>query len=52
MAFLSFEPLLEDILLSHHNLTYYQRLLADARAAITEDRFIPFYNSRLAGWNV
>ncbi len=26
-------------LLSIHNLTYYQRLIAEARAAIEEDRF-------------
>ena len=30
------------ILLSIHNLTYYQRLLADARAAIEADRFEEF----------
>lgn len=45
------DEMLGPILLSHHNLTYYQRLLADARAAIEEDRFVPFYESRLAGWS-
>ena len=45
------DEMLGPILLSHHNLTYYQRLLADARAAIAEDRFVPFYESRLAGWS-
>jgi queuine tRNA-ribosyltransferase len=44
------DEMLGPILLSHHNLTYYQRLLADARAAISEDRFVSFYDSRLAGW--
>jgi queuine tRNA-ribosyltransferase len=46
------DEMLGPILLSHHNLTYYQRLLADARLAIAEDRFLPFFNSRLASWNV
>src|SRR4051812_44217879 len=45
------DEMLGPILLSHHNLTYYQRLLADARAAIAEDRFVSFYESRLAGWS-
>ncbi len=44
------DEMLGPILLSHHNLTYYQRLLTDARAAIAEDRFVPFCDSRLAGW--
>ena len=34
--------MLGPILLSIHNLTYYQRLLADARAAIAADRFEEF----------
>ena len=34
--------MLGPILLSIHNLTYYQRLLADARAAIAADRFDQF----------
>jgi queuine tRNA-ribosyltransferase len=37
-------------LLSIHNLTYYQRLLADARAAIEADRFEPFRQEKLRGW--
>ena len=38
-------------LLSIHNLTYYQRLLADARAAIETDRFEEFKLKKLCGWN-
>ena len=30
------------MLVSIHNLTYYQRLLADARQAIAENRFAAF----------
>jgi queuine tRNA-ribosyltransferase len=37
-------------LLSIHNLTYYQRLLADARAAIETDRFEQFRLEKLRGW--
>lgn len=44
------DEMLGPILLSHHNLTYYQRLLAEARAAIEEDRFTTFCDSRLAAW--
>jgi queuine tRNA-ribosyltransferase len=42
--------MLGPILLSIHNLTYYQRLLADARAAIEADRFTQFHERKLAGW--
>jgi len=42
--------MLGPILLSIHNLTYYQRLLADARSAIEEDRFLAFYREKMAGW--
>ena len=42
--------MLGPILLSLHNVTYYQRLLAGARAAIVEDRFTPFATEKLAGW--
>jgi queuine tRNA-ribosyltransferase len=44
------DEMLGPILLSHHNLTYYQRLLAAARKAIEEDRFEPFCHDRMAGW--
>ena len=42
--------MLGPILLSIHNLTYYQRLLARARQAIAEDRFAAFYEERRRGW--
>jgi queuine tRNA-ribosyltransferase len=42
--------MLGPILLSIHNLTYYQRLLARARQAISEDRFMAFYGERKRGW--
>jgi len=43
--------MLGPILLSIHNITYYQRLLADARTAIEEDRFETFLRKKLSGWN-
>jgi queuine tRNA-ribosyltransferase len=42
--------MLGPILLTLHNLTYYQRLLADARTAIEEDRFEEFRQEKIAGW--
>lgn len=42
--------MLGPILLSIHNITYYQRLLSDARSAITEDRFEAFRLEKLRGW--
>jgi queuine tRNA-ribosyltransferase len=42
--------MLGPVLLSVHNLTYYQRLLADARAAIEADRFEAFRAEKLRGW--
>jgi len=42
--------MLGPILLSIHNVTYYQRLLAEARAAIAADRFEPFREEKLRGW--
>jgi queuine tRNA-ribosyltransferase len=42
--------MLGPILLSIHNLTYYQRLLADARSAIEADRFTEFRLEKLRGW--
>ena len=42
--------MLGPILLSIHNLTYYQRLVAAAREAITEDRFNEFRREKFAGW--
>ncbi|MCA9240678.1 MAG: tRNA-guanine transglycosylase, partial [Planctomycetales bacterium] len=42
--------MLGPILLSIHNLTYYQRLMAAARDAIEQDRFLEFKAEKLAGW--
>ena len=42
--------MLGPILLSVHNITYYQRLLAAARDAITADRFEAFRREKLRGW--
>jgi queuine tRNA-ribosyltransferase len=42
--------MLGPILLTAHNLTYYQRLLAESRLAIAEDRFAAFAARKLAGW--
>lgn len=42
--------MLGPILLSIHNLTYYQRLMSDARRAIEADRFDEFRREKLAGW--
>ncbi len=42
--------MLGPILLSIHNLTYYQRLLAAARQAIAEDRFTLFCEQKRQGW--
>ena len=42
--------MLGPVLLSIHNLTYYQRLLAEARAAIVADRFEEFRVGKLRSW--
>lgn len=42
--------MLGPILLSLHNLTYYQRLLAAAREAIAADRFDEFRRAKFVGW--
>jgi len=42
--------MLGPILLTIHNLTYYQRLMADAREAIEADRFEEFKLGKLRGW--
>ena len=42
--------MLGPILLTIHNLTYYQSLLADARAAIESDRFEAFLRDKMRGW--
>ena len=42
--------MLGPILLSIHNITYYQRLMKDAREAISEDRFEEFLRNKQEGW--
>jgi queuine tRNA-ribosyltransferase len=42
--------MLGPILLTLHNLTYYQRLLSDARTAIEQDRFEEFRREKFEGW--
>ena len=42
--------MLGPILLSLHNITYYQRLMADARQAIHRKRFEEFVARKKAGW--
>ena len=44
------DEMLGPILLTLHNLTYYQRLLAAAREAIEQDRFIAFFDERMRHW--
>ena len=44
------KEMLGPILLSIHNLTYYQRIMAEARVAIEEDRFASFVAAKKAGW--
>jgi queuine tRNA-ribosyltransferase len=43
------DEMLGPILLSAHNLTYYQRLLAGSRKAIEENRFLEFKAAKMAG---
>jgi queuine tRNA-ribosyltransferase len=45
------DEMLGPMLLTHHNLTYYQRLLAGARQAIEHDRFLAFAESCIRGWS-
>ena len=42
--------MLGPVLLSIHNLTYYQRLLAGARAAIADDRFTQYRSEKMRAW--
>jgi queuine tRNA-ribosyltransferase len=42
--------MLGPMLVSVHNLTYYQRLLAEARRSIIEDRFAEFLSERRRAW--
>ena len=43
--------MLGPILLTLHNITYYQRLVAAARLAIEEDRFVDFCREKFSGWH-
>ena len=43
--------MLGPILLSAHNVTYYQRLVGGAREAIAQGRFLEFYREKLQGWD-
>jgi queuine tRNA-ribosyltransferase len=42
--------MLGPILLSAHNITYYQRLMADARSAIESGTFLDFFAAKLDRW--
>ena len=42
--------MLGPILLTAHNVTYYQRLVAEARAAIANDSYMDFYHEKIVGW--
>jgi queuine tRNA-ribosyltransferase len=44
--------MLGPILLSHHNLTYYQRIMSQARNAIEENRFEAFLEEKKSGWGI
>lgn len=44
--------MLGPILVSWHNVAYYQRLMQQAREAIEADCFREFYFERMAGWGV
>lgn len=44
--------MLGPILLSIHNLTYYQRVMQGARDAIEEDRFDDYLSEKEAGWGI
>ena len=42
--------MLGPILLTIHNITYYQRLVAGARKAIENDAFMPFVTEQMTNW--
>ena len=44
------KEMLAGMLLSMHNIGYYQRLMGQAREAIAADRFRDFFDERMAGW--
>ena len=43
--------MLGPMLLTVHNLTYYQRLMTESRQAIETGGFLDFYARRMAGWS-
>ena len=43
--------MLGPILLSHHNLTYYQQLMRESRLAIEQGRFEEYYRGKVALWS-
>jgi queuine tRNA-ribosyltransferase len=45
------DEMLGPVLLSHHNLTYYQRLLAGARQAIEQGEFAAYFAAKMSGWD-
>lgn len=44
------KEMLGPILLTAHNITYYQRLASQARTAIENDSYMDFYQEKIAGW--
>jgi queuine tRNA-ribosyltransferase len=46
------KEMLGPMILSLHNLAYYQRLMKQAREAIASDCFLDFYQQRMRGWKV
>lgn len=44
--------MLGPILLSIHNITYYQRLMSESRSAIAEGRFAEFCEKKRHGWSM
>lgn len=45
------DEMLGPMLVSQHNIAYYQRLMRDAREAIAADRFEAFYQEKMRGWS-
>ncbi len=44
--------MLGPILLTTHNLTYYQRLMREIREAIEAGEFAAYFQRKMAGWKV
>ena len=42
--------MLGPILLTAHNITYYQRIVREARKAIENDAYVDFHRQKIAGW--